>query len=46
MNIKTLNVILKYANPKRSVMLKGWHGIGKTEWVEHLAAEWGLKLVI
>lgn len=46
MNIKTLNIILKYANPKRSVMLKGWHGIGKTEWVEHLAAEWGLKLVI
>lgn len=46
MNIKTLNVILKYANPKRSVMLKGWHGIGKTEWVENLAKEWGLKLVI
>lgn len=46
MNIKTLNVILKYANPKRSVMLKGWHGIGKTEWVENLAKEWRLKLVI
>ena len=46
MNIKTLNVILKYANPKRSVMLKGWHGIGKTEWVENLAKKWGLKLVI
>lgn len=46
MNISTLESILKYANPKRSVMLKGWHGIGKTEWVCQQARKWGLKLVI
>lgn len=46
MNIKTLDIILDLANPKRAVLLKGCHGIGKTDWVSQLAAKWNLKLVI
>jgi len=46
MNLKTLRLAIKLLPPKKSIMLKGVQGIGKTEWVIALAKELGLKLVI
>lgn len=46
MNIKQLTNALKYLDPKMSVMLKGVHGIGKTEWIKTLAKKWNMNLVI
>lgn len=46
MNLHRLNTLLKYTNPKRSIMLRGVHGLGKTQWVKQLAKELGLKFVI
>jgi hypothetical protein len=46
MNIKTLTLACKLLPKKKSIMLKGVHGIGKTEWVKSMAKKWKLKLVI
>ena len=46
MNLKTLRLAIKLLPPKKSIMLKGVHGIGKTEWTIALAKELGLKLII
>ena len=46
MNLKRLNQLITYTNPKRSIMLKGVHGLGKTQWVKALARKLGLKFVI
>lgn len=46
MNIKTLTLACSIIPKKKSIMLKGVHGIGKTEWVISMAKKWGLKLVI
>ena len=46
MNLKRINQLIKYTNPKRSIMLKGVHGLGKTQWVKNLAKSLGLKCVI
>lgn len=46
MNIKTLTIACSILPKKKSIMLKGVHGIGKTEWVMSMAKKWGLKLVI
>lgn len=46
MNIKQLTNAIKFIPARKSIMLKGTHGIGKTEWVTQLAKDLGLKLVI
>lgn len=46
MNIKQLKNAIKYLPSEMSIMLRGTHGIGKTEWVKQLAGELGLNLVI
>lgn len=46
MNLKRLKMMLKYLDPKMSVLLKAVHGIGKTAWVKHWAKEHGMKCVI
>lgn len=46
MNIKQLTRAIKLLPARKSIMLKGTHGIGKTEWVKSQAEKMGLKLVI
>lgn len=46
MNCKDLAKALDILPEKMSVLLKGTHGIGKTEWCKNWAQEKGLKLVI
>lgn len=46
MNIKQLTNAIKYLPARKSIMLQGTHGIGKTEWVKSQAEKLGLKLVI
>lgn len=46
MNLAQLELALKYLPGKMSVLLKGTHGIGKTEWVKSWSSRNGLKLVI
>ena len=46
MNLRKLDILITHANPKRSIMLKGVHGLGKTQWVKQLAKRLGLKFVI
>lgn len=46
MSIKQLKRALNYLPKKMSVMLTGYHGIGKTQWVKQYAKEQGLQLVI
>lgn len=46
MNITQLTKAIKYIPTRKSIMLKGYHGVGKTEWVTSLAKDLGLKLVI
>lgn len=46
MNCTQLKVALELLPEKMSVLLKGTHGIGKTEWCKNWAKEKGLKLVI
>lgn len=46
MNIAQLTKAIKYLPTRKSILLKGTHGIGKTEWVSHMADVLGLKLVI
>lgn len=46
MNIAQLKRAIKYLPTDMSIMLRGKHGIGKTEWVKQLAKELGLNLVI
>lgn len=46
MNITTLEKTLKYLPKKYSVMLRGIHGCGKTEWVKSWAKRQGMKIVI
>ena len=46
MNISQLTKAIKYLSPRKSILLKGTHGIGKTEWVSSMAEKLGLKLVI
>ena len=46
MNIKTLTLACKLLPKKKSIMLKGVHGIGKSDWVKSMAKKWKLKLVI
>lgn len=46
MNIKQLTRAISILPAKKSIMLKGTHGIGKTEWVKAQAEKMGLKLVI
>lgn len=41
-----LRKVIKYSSPKRSLLFKGVHGIGKTEWVTQVGLELGLKVVI
>ena len=46
MNISQLTKAIKYLPTRKSILLKGTHGIGKTEWVSGMAEKLGLKLVI
>ena len=46
MNISQLTKAIKYLPTRKSILLKGTHGIGKTEWVSSMAEKLGLKLVI
>ena len=46
MNTENVCKMLSVLDPKMSVMLKGCHGIGKTEFVKQWAEDNGLKLVI
>lgn len=46
MNIAQLTKAIKLLPSRKSIMLKGTHGIGKTEWVSSIAKDMGLKLVI
>lgn len=46
MNVTQLAVALDLLPQKMSVLLKGTHGIGKTEWCKAWAEKKGLKLVI
>ena len=46
MNLKRLDKLITLTNPKRSIMLRGVHGLGKTQWVRQLAQKMGLKYVI
>lgn len=46
MNIKQLTRAIAILPSHKSIMLKGTHGIGKTEWVKAQAEKMGLKLVI
>lgn len=46
MKISQIRNAIKYLPTKTSIMLKGTHGIGKTEFVKQLASDMGLNLVI
>ena len=46
MNIKTLTLACKLLPKKKSIMLKGVHGIGKTEWVKSMAKKWKLGVCV
>ena len=46
MNISKLRKVIKYLPKKKSILLEGMPGVGKTQWVKQLAKELGLKLVI
>lgn len=44
--LKRIRKAFKNLRPKKSILLRGTHGCGKTEWVKALALELGLKLVV
>lgn len=44
--LKRIRKAFKNLRQKKSILLRGTHGCGKTEWVKSLAEEMGLKLVI
>lgn len=46
MNIEQLTKAISILPARKSILLKGTHGIGKTEWVSSMAEKLGLKLVI